>query len=127
MRAQRDGVAWTNGSHEFDIFARIEALAHRYRNDPRVRFIAINVDPDVDPLEVRVDAKVVGRSFPTLIDSKSEVAMRYSIKSTPQVAVIDPQGTLRYRGPCDNGTQNYCSDILASLLANPELAFANSK
>ena len=111
--------------------SRIESLAKRYRNDGRVRFIAINIDPEADPLAVRVDAKIVGRSFPTLIDAKGEVATLYSVKSTPQVAVIDPQGTLRYRGPFDDNasetavTQHYCADTLATLLANHELTFAS--
>ncbi len=113
--------------------ARVESLAKRYRNEPRVRFVAINIDPDVNPLAVRVDAKVVGRSFPTLCDSKSEVATLYSIKSTPQVAVVDPQGTLRYRGPFDGDArggrvaQRYVADTLATILANSELAFAAGK
>ena len=111
--------------------ARIEKLAKRYASDARVKFIAIDIDPDIEPVEVRVDAKVVGRSFPTLIDAKGEVASRYSVKNTPQVAVIDPQGTLRYRGPFDDSitesavTQHSCADTLATLLANRELTFAS--
>ena len=109
---------------------RIQALANRYRSDPRVRFVAINIDPGTDPLQIRVDAKVVGRSFPTLIDDKTVTATAYSITTTPQVAVIDPVGTLRYRGPFDDNaseskvTAQYVADTLAGILAHPELAFA---
>jgi peroxiredoxin len=108
---------------------RIESLARRYKNDARVQFVAVNLDADVDPLQVRVESKILGRSFPTLIDSKSEVATLYSVKSAPQVAVIDPEGTLRYRGPFDDSasegsiTQRYCAEALSNLLANRELAF----
>jgi peroxiredoxin len=112
---------------------RVEALAKRYRNDPRVRFVAINIDRHEDPLAVRVDAKIVGRTFPTLCDTKSEVATLYSIKSTPQIAIVDPQGSMRYWGPFDDNsnesevTQRYVADTLATILANPELAFAESR
>jgi len=110
--------------------SRIQALANRYRNEPRVRFVAINIDPNVDPVAVRVDAKIVGRSFPTLLDVKSEIATLYSVKSTPQIAVIDPQGTLRYRGPFDDNsteksvTHRYVAETLSALLTNRELAFS---
>jgi peroxiredoxin len=110
--------------------ARVEALAHRYRNDQRVRFVAINLDPNSDPLQVRVDAKIIGRSFPTLLDDKSIAATAYSIKSTPQIAVIAPTGVLRYRGPFDDNAiesqvkERYVADTLASLLNNSELAAA---
>src|SRR5437773_940733 len=81
---------------------RIEAIARRYRADARVRFYAVNVDPNADALEVRVDAKIVGRSFPTLVDPAGQVAARYSIIDTPQIAIVDPSGLLRYRGPVDD-------------------------
>jgi peroxiredoxin len=110
--------------------ARIESLALRYRNDPRVRFVAVNIDPAADPLQIRVDAKVIGRTFPTVIDDRSFAATAYSIKSTPQLAVIAPTGILRYRGPFDDNAfeskvkDHYVADTLASLLNNSELAAA---
>ncbi len=110
--------------------ARIESLAQRYRSDPRVRFIAVNIDPAADALQVRVDAKIIGRTFPTVIDEKALAATAYSIKSTPQIAVIAPTGILRYRGPFDDNAvesqvkDHYVMDTLASLLNNSELAAA---
>jgi peroxiredoxin len=111
---------------------RVHALAHRYRNDTRVKFFAVNVDPTPDPLTIRVDAKIVGRSFPTLVDDKAQVAAAYSIKKTPEIAVIGPNGTLRYRGPFDDSAiesqvhQRYVADTIARLVNNPELVFANA-
>jgi peroxiredoxin len=111
--------------------SRIQALANRYRNDPRVRFVAIDIDPNPDPLAVRVDAKVLGRPFPTLLDPKSEVATLYSVKSTPQIAIVDPNLTIRYLGPFDDNsaeksvTHRYVAETLAALLTNRELAFSS--
>jgi hypothetical protein len=110
--------------------ARVDALAKRYRNDRRVQFIAIDVGVGADPLAVRVDSKIVGRTFPTLLDPKREVATLYSIQTTPQIAIIDPAGTLRFNGPFDDNTSEsnvthpYVAKTLATLLANRELAFA---
>ena len=110
---------------------RVEALARRYKSDPRVRFFAINIDRNADPQAVRVDAKIVGRTFPTLCDTKSEVATLYSVKSTPQIAIIDPTGALRYRGPFDDNasegsvTHRYVADTLATILAHAEFALAH--
>jgi peroxiredoxin len=110
--------------------ARVDALAKRYRNDSRVQFIAIDIDSGANPLAVRVDSKIVGRTFPTLLDSRREVARLYSVNSTPQIAVVDPAGTLRFNGPFDDNTSEtsvthpYVAETLATLLANRELAFA---
>ncbi len=109
---------------------RIEKLARRYRNDSGVQFVAIDIDPHADPLQVRVDAKIVNRTFPTLMDDKCLAADAYSIKSTPEVAVIGPTGTLRYCGPFDDNAveskvqHHYVADALGNLVASPELASA---
>jgi cytochrome oxidase Cu insertion factor (SCO1/SenC/PrrC family) len=83
---------------------RVGALAEQYARDGHAQFLAINVDRKsdrTDALQVRVDARVVGRTFPTLLDRKGTLADRYSARTTPSFILIDPTGVVRYRGPLD--------------------------
>lgn len=102
--------------------ARINSLARSYANDSRVQFLALNVDSDTTPIQVRVDAKITGRPFPTLIDEHSRVAEAYSALPSPTFIVVDPQGIVRYRGPFDDSVtessviQHFCADTLRDLV-----------
>jgi peroxiredoxin len=112
---------------------RIHALARKYAGDDRVSFFAINVDHDATPVEVRVDAKVINRPFPTLLDERGQVAARYVPKCSPEMVVIDSAGMLRYRGPFDDNiaqghvTQTICADTLRAILSDPTLPLANAR
>ena len=94
-----------------------------------VQFVAIVMIPMPTRSTAR-GRKIVNRTFPTLMDDKCLVADAYSIKSTPEVAVIGPTGTLRYCGPFDDNAaeskvqHHYVADALGNLVASPELASA---
>ncbi len=117
-----------------DYSARVASLARQYSADPRVQFIAVNVSSTpVDPAEVRVDARLTERNFPTLIDDRGRVADMFSAANTPQFVVIDSRGVVSYRGAFDDNTDpkrvthEFCREVLASLIgspANPAVATA---
>jgi len=65
-----------------------------------------------------------GYPYPYLKDDDSSVARAYGARVTPHVYVIDPTGTLRYRGYVDNSARpeerktTGLTDALDALLAN---------
>jgi len=65
-----------------------------------------------------------GYPYPYLKDNDSSVARAYGARVTPHVYVIDPTGTLRYRGYVDNSARpeerktTGLTDALDALLAN---------
>jgi cytochrome oxidase Cu insertion factor (SCO1/SenC/PrrC family) len=132
---------------------RIDQLARRYAADSRVKFLALDVpapaasagagagagaaigaaaadDASTDRVRVRVDAKVVGRPFPTLLDDHAAVAARYSAAEMPLFVVVDPRGVVAYRGAFDDSqdlafaTKHFLSDALADVLGAPSSAVA---
>jgi cytochrome oxidase Cu insertion factor (SCO1/SenC/PrrC family) len=115
---------------------RIDRLAHAYANDSRVTFLALDVpqpgEAAPDNVRVRVDARLVGRPFQTLLDSHGAVATRYSASETPFFVVIDPSGKVAYRGPFDDSqdiafvTHRYLPDALQSVLGAPTRAVAQA-
>jgi peroxiredoxin len=120
-----------------DYNARVDQLARRYAADSRVKFLALDVadssnaaDPDSNRLRVRVDANMVGRTFPTLIDDRASVATRYSAAQMPLFVVIDPRGVVTYRGAFDDSqdlafaTKHFLADALSDALGAPTDAMA---
>jgi cytochrome oxidase Cu insertion factor (SCO1/SenC/PrrC family) len=120
---------------------RIDELARRYAADSRVKFLAVDVptaddaatapeDAALDRLRVRVDANIVGRPFPTLVDDHASIATRYSARDMPLFVVIDPKGVVAYRGSFDNSqdvafaTKPFLSNALADVLGAPSSAVA---
>ena len=122
---------------------RIDQLAKRYAADSRVKFLAVDVpgsgdagaaaaaeDGALDRLRVRVDANVIGRPFPTLVDDHAAVAARYSAQDMPLFVVIDPKGVVAYRGAFDDSrdlafaTKHFLPDALADVLGAPASAVA---
>jgi len=69
-----------------------------------------------------------GYPYPYLKDGDSTIARAYGARVTPHVYVIDPTGTLRYRGYVDDSarpaerTKTGLTDALDSLLANKPVA-----
>jgi len=69
-----------------------------------------------------------GYPYPYLKDGDSTIARAYGARVTPHVYVIDPTGTLRYRGYVDDSarpaerTKTGLTDALDSLLANRPVA-----
>ena len=110
---------------------RIMAVARDYA-DRGVRMLAINPNdaeryprdsPDAMAARVR-DGEFDG--VPYLRDESQEVAHAYDAKTTPDVFVIDANGTLRYRGAPDSDhddpSQNaaFLRDALDAILSGQE-------
>lgn len=66
-----------------------------------VTFVTINSNKTESPAEVAEDAKAHGFGFPVLKDEGNRVADLYAAQKTPEVYVLDPKGTLLYRGRID--------------------------
>lgn len=119
-----------------DYAPRVIALANRYAHNPKVAFLAIDSDSgdgemaDLD--ELRVQAKVLGQPFPTLLDPRGVVASLFEAEQTPSFYVIDADGILRYRGAFDNNrhaadvTSHYVGDAVRQLLAGQPVAMSSS-
>lgn len=85
---------------------RIQAVARDYA-DRGVRMLAINSNDvtrkpmdSVEHMRERV-AEGLFERVPYLRDETQEVARAYDAKTTPDIFVLDAEGTLRYRGAAD--------------------------
>jgi len=66
-----------------------------------VTFVTINSNKTESAAEVAEDAKKHGFAFPVLKDEGNKVADLYAAQKTPEIYVLDPKGTLLYRGRID--------------------------
>ncbi len=66
-----------------------------------VAFVTINSNKTEPAAEVAEDAKKHGFAFPVLKDEGNKVADLYAAQKTPEIYVLDPKGTLLYRGRID--------------------------
>ena len=66
-----------------------------------VTFVTINSNTTEPAAEVAEDAKKHGFAFPVLKDEGNKVADLYGAQKTPEIYVLDPKGTLLYRGRID--------------------------
>ena len=87
------------------------ATARRYRG--RVRFLGVIYQDDPDLIRTFVDSR--GSWGPSLVDSRSEVAVAYGVYGAPETFFIDSKGTIveKITGPL--GTQGL-EALLAKLL-----------
>ena len=83
-----------------------DRLADAARAYPDVRFLAINPNDaeryprdSLEAMRERVEAE--DWPMPYLRDETQEVARAYGAKTTPDLFVLDGEGTLRYRGAPD--------------------------
>ena len=80
---------------------RMVALAEEYQ--PRgFQFLGINANKAEAPEEMSKHAGSNGWNFPVLKDEGNKIADRLHASVTPEVFVIDPQGTLQYHGRIDD-------------------------
>lgn len=107
-----------------EIEHRMKALYARYNERTNgVGWLAIDGEPD-DPAKViiKVMAKL-GAFYPVLRDPRQEVTQRLGLDRAVQVAVIDHEGRLRWRGPVDDSyydeeiKQHYLADALEVLVS----------
>ncbi len=109
-----------------DYTDRLAAFSRTYANRSDVEILAINsviaANEQTDPSEIRVQSKVCGLEFPTLLDERSRVARLFSADMTPTFFVIDNLGVIRYRGAFDDNhdaslvNSSYCEDALEAVL-----------
>ena len=72
-----------------------------------ITVVAINSNdflayPDDNPVNMAIDAKNHGYSFPYLVDEQQEVAKMYGAACTPDFFLFDAQQKLVYRGQFDS-------------------------
>ena len=117
----------SSSRHAYD--ARIGRLAEQFAADGRVTFLGIEEPAALDrSADLQLAAGSLPplleqeRSFPTLIDDRGSLALRYSADAFPMVVVIDARGLVRYRGPIDDNadpafvTRTFTADVLLDLL-----------
>jgi peroxiredoxin len=111
-----------------------DRLMDAARDYPDVHFYAINPNDaeryprdSFEAMRERV-RRDDGWPMPYLRDESQEVARAYGAKTTPDVFVVDSQGTLRYRGAPDADHQDaslnasWLREALDSVLAGEEVA-----
>jgi peroxiredoxin len=79
---------------------RVAAMGKEYAAKG-VTFVTVNSNKTEPAAEVAEDAKAHGFTFPVLKDEGNRVADLYGAQKTPEVYVLDPKGTLVYRGRID--------------------------
>lgn len=79
---------------------RVAAMSKAYAAKG-VSFVTVNSNKTEPAAEVAEDARKSGFAFPVLKDDGSKVADLYAAQKTPEVYVVDPKGTLVYRGRID--------------------------
>jgi hypothetical protein len=124
--------------------ARIEKLSQQFAADGRVTLFDVEEPPALDnrstaPLAAQLAATMVPPSlapepsFPTLLDDRGTIALRYSADQFPMAVVIDGRGLVRYRGPIDDNadpafvTRTFAADILLDLLEERPTATVASR
>jgi peroxiredoxin len=80
---------------------RLSRLADEYR-DRGVQLVGINSSPDDTLVDVAADALEKKLTFPVHKDFDQSAARLVGITRTPEVAVLDAGGALRYRGRIDD-------------------------
>jgi peroxiredoxin len=103
---------------------RVAALVQKFASEPRVQFAVVNADPGRNLQEIRVQTRLLNRSYPTLIDEDLELSRALDVRMTPYFIVIDARGVIQYRGALDNhrdatkATWPYLEQAIWSVLQN---------
>jgi len=83
---------------------RMRAIADEYK-DRHIVFLGINSNDPEKLSQVREHAKKSHLTFPIFKDEGNKVADAYGAVRTPEMFVIDAEGTLRYHGRIDNNPE----------------------
>ncbi len=112
---------------------RVASMGKEYAGKG-VAFVTINSNKTEPAAEVAEDAKKHGFAFPVLKDEGNKVADLYGAQKTPEIYVLDPKGTLLYRGRIDEtheDPQNVKSpdlrNALEAILAGKPVPAAETK
>jgi hypothetical protein len=138
MRGKTVVLEWFNPECPFVVYAHedgpLKDMASRWGSD-EVVWVAINSGAPgkqgTGAEKNRSYAKKWSMDYPMLLDEDGTVGRRYQAKTTPHVYVVNPAGTLVYRGALDNGPLgrvkgreglvNYVEDALHSLAADASI------
>ena len=103
------------------------ALYKRHKDDGVV-FLGIDSHRDTPLDEIEEYAGKVGKAYPILKDEGNKYADVVGAKVTPEVYVVDEEGTLRYHGAFDNrsnpekkGDQAYVANALNAVRSGEEV------
>jgi hypothetical protein len=112
---------------------RLRALHARYGlSNPGVRWIALAGEPEDTRAKVKDKAERLGVFYEVLLDPEQEVCRRLGLIHAAQVAVLDGEGRLVYRGAVDaeydEGQAEHLEEALAAVVAGrpvpvPERAY----
>jgi peroxiredoxin len=121
----------------------LKGLGSKYAKDGDVVFLAINsgaagkqgAGEDAN----KAGIQKLGIDYPVLIDNTGKVGKQYGAERTPHIFVVNPEGTLVYRGAIDNSPDgegkspaggklvNYVDTTLASLKTGAKIDPADTK
>jgi peroxiredoxin len=112
-----------------DYERRVADLADQHAAGGRVAVVAVHTGSAAAPAaEVAVQARAAGLRFAHVTDPGGAVARQYAVRQTPTILVIDPAGTIRYRGAFDDNrnpaqaTEAYAADGVRAVLAGRPVA-----
>lgn len=92
-------------------FPELEKLYRRYRTNPHVKFVAIDVNRDDEtPEKARAFIKKAGYSIPVAYDS-NDVVTRLKAQGYPHVLVLDKTGHLRLEHVGYDGAEHLVENL----------------
>jgi thiol-disulfide isomerase/thioredoxin len=79
-------------------FPELQSVYEKYRANPNVAFLAVNMGRDGDtPEKVREFINAHRYTFPVAYDEGSKLTERFEVKYLPTVLIVDQAGTIRLR------------------------------
>lgn len=101
---------------------------YKAHKDAGVVFLGIDSHRSTPPGEIKEYAGEIGKSYPILKDEGNKYADVVGAKVTPEVYVLDEEGTVRYHGAFDNrsnpekkGDEAYVADAIQAVLAGEDV------
>jgi hypothetical protein len=85
-----------------DLEPRLRALAARFGKQQGVAWIALAGEPEEGLVELRAKRDAMQAFYPVLRDPEQEICRRLGLLHAGQVAVLDRDGRLVYRGAVDD-------------------------
>jgi hypothetical protein len=80
---------------------RLQAIYSDY-STKGVQFRFVNSNVNEDGAEIMENSRRHGFTFPIEQDRKSELAIKYGAEFTPEIYIVDGDGTVRYHGAVDD-------------------------
>lgn len=114
----------------------LAAIAKEFEG--QARFYRVYAGAEVTAADMAAHEKAYAYGFPGLRDPEQHTVVRCDATRTPEIAVIDEKGVVRYRGAVDDryadfgkyrqtATKEYLRDALTAVLAGKEVAVARTQ